>query len=127
MFSKIFEETLLKQLTAYLDQQIYLLIENTIQLKHVLIRLIEEWKTNLDKNYIVGAVLMDLSEAFDCIPHDLLIAKLDGYGFDKESLIYIYPHLHNRKQFLKINNHKSSEANVILRCSTGFNPGSNYF
>ena len=44
--------------------------------QHVLVRLIEEWKNALDKNYFVGAVLMDLSKAFDCIPHDLLIAKL---------------------------------------------------
>ena len=43
---------------------------------HVLIRLIENWKTTLAKNLFTEAVLMDLSKAFDCIPHDLLIAKL---------------------------------------------------
>ena len=42
---------------------------------HVLIRLIENWKTTLAKNLFTEAVLMDLSKAFDCIPHDLLIAK----------------------------------------------------
>ena len=54
--------------------------------QHVLLRLIEEWKTNLDNNFAVGAVLMDLSKAFDCIPHDLLIAKLAAYGFEKKTL-----------------------------------------
>ena len=44
--------------------------------QHVLIRLIEEWRKNLDYNYFIGAVLIDLSNVFDCIPHDLVIAKL---------------------------------------------------
>ena len=51
--------------------------------QHVLIRLIDEWTKNLDNNYFIGNVLMDLSKAFDCIPHDLVFAKLAAYGFDK--------------------------------------------
>ena len=43
---------------------------------HVLLRPIENWK----KSSIVGTVLMDLSKTFDCIPHDLLAAKLHAYG-----------------------------------------------
>ena len=47
----------------------------------VLIFAIDEWKRSLDQNNVVGMVLMDLSKAFDAIPHDLLIAKLFAYGF----------------------------------------------
>ena len=51
---------------------------------------------------------MDLSKAFDCIPYDLLIAKLAAYGFEKKTLLYIYPYLENGKQCAKINNINSN-------------------
>ena len=57
--------------------------------QHVLIRLIEEWRKNLDNNDFIRAVLMDLSKVFDCISHDLVIDKLAAYGFDKKMICYI--------------------------------------
>ena len=51
--------------------------------------MVEEWKENLDNNFNVGAVLTDLSKAFDRIPHDLMIAKLSAYGLNSDSLCYI--------------------------------------
>ena len=81
--------------------------------QHVLIRMVEEWKENLDNNFIVGAVLTDLSKAFDCIPHDLLIAKLSAYGLNSDSLCYIYSYLKDRKQCVQINN-KQSEFDTII-------------
>ena len=69
---------------------------------HVLIRLIENWKKALDEKFFVGAVLMDLSKAFDCIPHDLLIAKLHVYGFSEKTVTFIYSYLKHRKQNVKI-------------------------
>ena len=54
--------------------------------QHVLLRLLEEWRKHLDNNKIVEGILMDLSKAFDCVPHDLLLAKLAAYGID-DSLI----------------------------------------
>ena len=71
---------------------------------HVLIRLIENWKKALDEKFFVGAVLMDLSKAFDCIPHDLLITKLHTYGFSEKTVIVIYSYLNHRKQNVKIEN-----------------------
>ena len=44
----------------------------------------------LDNKKSAGGVLTDLSKTFDCLNHNLLIAKLDGYGFDTSALDYIY-------------------------------------
>ena len=79
----------------------------------MLIRLVEEWKKHLDNNEVVGGVLMYLSKAFDCIPHDLLIAKLSAYGFDKTALKYIYSYLKKRQQCVRINNVYSGFEEII--------------
>ena len=57
----------------------------------MLIRLVENWKKQLDNKKFVGAVLMDLSKAFDCVPHDLLIAKMHAYGFEIDTLVLFSP------------------------------------
>ena len=55
-------------------------------------------ETTMDSNKIVGAVLTDLSKAFDCFLHDLLIAKLEAYGLDCEMVKLVYSYLKDRKQ-----------------------------
>ena len=45
-----------------------------------LLRLLEDWKRELDNHRCVGAILMDLSKAFDCLPHGLIIDKLAAFG-----------------------------------------------
>ena len=75
-----------------------------INIKHALIAMIEKWKSSLDKKEYAGAILMDLSKAFDTINHELLLAKLHAYGFDKQSLALILNYLTNRWQRTKINN-----------------------
>ena len=47
---------------------------------------------------------MDLSKAFDSIPHELLIAKMYAYGFSKNSLVFFYSYVKRRKQNVRINN-----------------------
>ena len=71
--------------------------------QHALMRAIENWKACLDNGGKIGAIFMDLSKAFDCIRHDLLIAKLHAYGFSREALLLVHSYLENRQQRVKIN------------------------
>ena len=57
---------------------------------HVLIRLVENQKKELDNKKYVGAILMELSKAFDCISDKLLIAKMDAYGFSENALTFFF-------------------------------------
>ena len=78
-----------------------------------MIRLIENWKKTLDGKSFVGAVLMDLSKTFDCIPHNLLIAKLNAYGFSGKTVTLIYSYLKRRKQNVKIENFGSDFLTLL--------------
>ena len=57
----------------------------------------EEWKKSLDDKNIIGAVLMDLSQAFECIPHDQLVVKLYAYGLSMDSITFIYSYMKRRR------------------------------
>ena len=78
----------------------------------ILLKLIEDWRTALDKNQYIAAVLMDLSKAFDCLPHEILLDKLSAYGVLPHSVTLLKSYLTNRKQQIKINNVLSSWADI---------------
>ena len=65
--------------------------------QHRLLAMIEKWRNTLDKGGETEAVLTDLSKAFDCIDHNLLIAKLDAYGLEKQSIDFLHLYLTKRK------------------------------
>ena len=62
---------------------------------------------------LFGGLLIDLSKAFDCIPHDLLLVKLAAYGVDENIFCCIYSYPLNRKQCVRINNMNNDFLNVI--------------
>ena len=74
--------------------------------------MLEKWKYLLDKGFHIGVVFMDLSKAFDVLNHNLLLAKLDAYGFNIHATQYIKSYLTNRLQRVNINNKFSSWENV---------------
>ena len=77
-----------------------------------MITLIEKWKKSVDNGGAFGALFTDLSKAFDCLSHELLIAKLDAYGFDKNALKLVNSYLSNRKQRVKINGKYGSWSEI---------------
>ena len=77
-----------------------------------LLRLLEDWRNALEKNQYVAAVLMDLSKAFDCLPHDILLDKLSAYGMSTDSVSLLESYLSNRKQQIKINGILSSWSDI---------------
>ena len=87
--------------------------------QHCLVSLIEKWKKSVDKGCAFGALLTDLSKAFDCLPLELLIAQLDTYGFDKSSLKLIHSYLSNRKQRVKVNDRYSSWSEILFGVPKG--------
>ena len=76
--------------------------------QHALIRLIEDWKTDLEQDKHITAILMDLSKPVDCLPKNLLIAKLHAYGVGSTSLRLIKSYLTDRKQSVKLNGYLST-------------------
>ena len=90
--------------------------------------MIEKWCQSLDSGGQAAAVSTDLSKAFDCIDHELLIAKLNAYRFDNSSLTFIYSYLSERKQRTKINSSFSCWAEIlfIIWCTPRFNLGTTF-
>ena len=129
-FSKIFEKILKEQISPFLDKTLSISIaayRTAYSAQHVLIKLLVERKSKLDKNFIVRSILMNLSKAFDCIPHDLIIAKLHAYGFDKNALVLVYSYLKKRKQSVRINNVYSSFQEIVSGVPQGSVLGSILF
>ena len=76
--------------------------------------MIEKWHQCQDKGGHYGALVTDLSEAFDCLSHAILIAKLHAYGFDIPALKVLHNYLTNRKQRLTIDSTFSSWQEILF-------------
>ena len=84
-----------------------------------LLAVLEKWKRSVDSSQMFGALLTDLSKAFDCLDHELLIAKLNAYGFSLTALKVVHNYLPNRKQWTKINSTYSSLLETIFGAPLG--------
>ena len=87
LISKVFERLIYNQLSEYTESFLNHILcgfRKAHSTQHALFKLLQSWQKELDNGGFVGTILMDLSKAYDCIPHELLIAKLKCYGIDTE-------------------------------------------
>ena len=113
--SKIFERLYCDQMLEYYEviMSKYLsAFRKGYSCESLLIRMVEDWKQALDQRQVVGAMLIDLSKAFDCLPHRLLLAKLNAYGMSENACTLIKSYLSFRNQRVKINDARSTWVNL---------------
>ena len=86
---------------------------------HYLLHMVEQVRTIRDCKGVFAAVLTDLSEAFDCISHELLLAKLHAYGFDKIPLTFMHAYLSQRLHKTKIGSTFSKLTSILFGVPQG--------
>ena len=114
--SKITERLLFYQIDKFMDPKLSMYqcgFRKNMSAQNCLLFMLEKWRKCLDNKGNAGVLLTDLSKAFDCLDHDLLIAKLNAYGFDLNSLKLIYSYLTDRFQRVRVNSSYSSWSEII--------------
>ena len=114
-FSKTFETIIADQLVEHfhnLFNEMLCAYRKKYSPCHTLVKLVESWKQALDDRQCVGALLMDLSKAFDSVPHGLLICKLRAYGLSEAACRLMGSYLSGRKQRVKIDVCRSEWSSI---------------
>ena len=123
VFAKVFEKIIVKQFNPFIEKWFSKHLcgfRKGHSTQHALLNMLRKWQKHLDTSGKIGAVLMDLSKAFDCLPHDLLIAKLAAYGVGKNALRLFSSYLRNREHRVRI----GSTFSEFLRFQIGVPQGS---
>ena len=110
ILSKLYESVMNDQLVGHFCDIFNCLLSafrKMYSCQSLLLKCVDDWKKSLDENHIVGLLFMDLSKAFDCLSHSLLISKLNAYGVQENACELIASYLSNRLQRVKIGNTRS--------------------
>ena len=106
-------------------------LENDIMRSIFFSQWLRNGKEAVDNGNAFGALLKDLLKSpfkvFDCLPHDLIIVKLNSYGFSLTALNLIHNYLTKRKQRTKINQPYSSWKDILFGVPQGSMLGSVLF
>ena len=86
---KVYEKLIYQYLNAFFENKLSPLLcgfPSRYSTQHALLNLINIWHSCLDNSGVVGTILTDLSKAFDCLHHELVLARLHAYGIYIKSL-----------------------------------------
>ena len=116
LVSKIFERVLSEQIEKF-SKKIFSPklcgFRKCHSTQHAFLNLLKNLQKNLDKSSVLGTVLMELSKAYYCLPHDLLIAKLAAYCFEDSATSVISDYLSKRYQQVKTRSVLSSYQEIL--------------
>ena len=122
VFSKVFERSIFAQMSGFFDN--FLSKQQCgfgkgYSTQQCLLALLEKWKRVVDSGQMFGALLTNLSKTFDCLDHELLIVKLNAYGFSLPALKLVHDYLSNGKQRTKVNRTYSSWLEIVFGVPQG--------
>ena len=103
--SKIFEHIMFDQLSDHFENIFHTFLaafRKGFGSQTILLRLAEDWKRELHNHQYDGAVLMDLSKAFDCLPHDFIIDKLGACDLSAAACSFLQSYLSDHLQTVKL-------------------------
>ena len=110
--SKIFEKLLFKQMSNDFFDKFFSMYQRNFRKRfgdqHCLVLMLKQFKSFNDKQKSFGALMADLSKAFSCLSHELIITRLHAYEFDEQALELMNSYLSERNQRTKLGVHYSS-------------------
>ena len=109
--SKIYENVVNNQLLGHFYEifnDLFSAFRKGHSCQLLLLKFVEDMKNALDQKHAVGALFMDLSKAFDCLPHGLLVAKLHAYGLTPAACCLLGDYLSGSRQRVKISDARSA-------------------
>ena len=120
--SKVYEKLIYQQLNTFFENKLSPLLcgfHSSYSTQHALLNLINKWHGCLDNSGVVGTILVDLSKAFGCLPHEFILAKQHAYGVDIKSLKLLQEYLSNLTQRVKLDSTLSSWLKILLGLPQG--------
>ena len=120
--SEILEKLLCKQINLFLDQFLSKCqcgFRKRFSIQDCLPAMLEKLKSTVDNGNNFGVLLTDLSKALDCFSHELIIAKLNVFGFSLPALKVFQSYFSNWLQQTKVNDSYSSWSKILFGVPQG--------